>query len=40
MDEAEICILAKVGGEASVTPAAMWPNSPRRQDTIKVVKSK
>lgn len=40
MDEGEICILAKVSGEISGTPAAIWPNSPYRQDTIKVVKSK
>lgn len=30
MDEAEIYILAKVGGETSGTQAAMWPNSPYR----------
>lgn len=40
MDEAKIHILAKVDGETSRTQAAMWPNSPYRQGTIKVVKSK
>lgn len=40
MDEAEICIPAKADGQSSRTQAAMWPNSPYRYDTIKVVKSK
>lgn len=50
MDEAETCILAKVGGDTGGTHglfalevlpvAAMWTNSPYRQCNMNVVKSK